>query len=367
MSAVDSGLREREHLLESGSYCFYGERAYCLSEDREDIGLRLAIVTLREFCPDETVYLYRPSSSPAFLEWLKAFPSVKLIPMLPQGAKYWNCKPHVLIPLLEDGCEEVIWLDSDIILARNPSYLFDNLAPDVLVGTEEPMRSPNQGSAVRATGWKFRLGRNYPVTLNTCVLRATKCHLPLLRKWKELLHNQEYVYWQEQAIYERPVHMMSDQDVLNALIGSKDYESAQVRYLREGRDVIHAGGALGHSLSARFAGLFHRIPPFIHGAAGKPWYIFDPVYRAHHSRWFTFYRRLSQEVSPYVTEARKYRSQVGMPCPWMTRHSPFGVLLRAVGFGHFALRGLPLTAAATLISSSKEWLFSRNVHAGKGS
>lgn len=326
------------------------KRVYCLSEDREDIGLRLAILTLRKFCPDDVVFLYRPNSSLEFIEWLKAFPSVNLIPGLPEGAKSWNCKPHVMIPLLEQGYEEVIWLDSDILLTRNPSYLFDQLPPEVLVGTEEPPSLPNHGSAIRTTGWNLPQGRNYPVTLNSCVVRATKNHLPLLYRWKEMLHDQAYIHMQGQPFHLRPVHMMSDQDVLNALIGSKEFESIPVRFLRGGRDVIHAGGALGHSLSARLAGLFHRIPPFIHGAAGKPWYIFDPAYASHHPRNVTFYRRLLQELSPYVTEARKYRTEVGTPCPWMAKHSIPGVLLRTAGLGHFALRGLPLTTVATAIN-----------------
>lgn len=330
------------------------KRAYCLSEDREDTGLRLAIVTLHKFCPGETVILYRPTSSPEFLEWLKSYSAVKLIPFLPEGAKSWNCKPHVMIPLLEQGYEEVIWLDSDILLTRNPNFLFDSSPPELLIGTEEPPSQPYQGSKIRTAWWNLPLGRSYYNTLNSCVVRTTRHHLPLLYRWRELLHDPRYVYLQEQPLRARPLYMMSDQDVLNAIIGSKEFESVPVHLLRAGRDVIHTGRILGHSLSAALASLAHRIPPFLHGTGAKPWYVFDSSFRTNHTAGHTFLRRLLQEISPYLRESRKYRIQVGVDCPWMSKHSLLGVLLRGIGLGHFALPCLPLIAAATLIRSIKK-------------
>jgi hypothetical protein len=144
------------------------------------------------------------------------------------------------------------------------------------------------------------------------------------------------------------VHHQSDQDVLNALLGSKECQSIAVQQLQVGRDVIHCGGALGYSLGRRLGGLCRRVPPFLHAIAGKPWWVLSPEYRRSHAAWFTYYRRLLQETSPYVAAARSYRDEVGLPCPWLDAWSPPGLCLRAAGLGHFALRGLPLTLAVTI-------------------
>jgi len=325
-------------------------RVYCLAEDRaaEEVGLRFALASLRRACPTAAVVVYRPAPSADFRAWVAArVPNARLVPELPPGASSWNCKPHVLLPVLEAGHAEAVWLDSDLIVARDPSPLLDAARPDELIGTEEPVSSVNQGSAVRAAAWGLEPGRSYPVTLNTCVLRVTPAHVPLLRRWKGLLEDPVYAATQTRPLGERPLHLMSDQDVLNALLGSKEFEHLRVRFLRGGRDVIHAGGALGYSLGQRLAGVFRRVPPFLHAIASKPWVVFTPGYAARHDRWFTFYRRVLQETSPYVAAARRLRGEVGVDCPWLDAGSWLGRGLRAAGLGHYALRGLPLTLVAS--------------------
>jgi hypothetical protein len=140
---------------------------------------------------------------------------------------------------------------------------------------------------------------------------------------------------------------LSDQDVLFALLGSEEFSRLPLRYLRGGLDVIHCGGALGYSLRMRLAGLFHRVPTFLHAISGKPWWVLSAEYANIHGRWFTFYRRLLQETSPYVREAKRFRAAIAMNAPWLDHHTVLGSLLRLFGLGHFALCGLPLTVAAT--------------------
>src|SRR5262245_11581493 len=324
-------------------------RVYCLAEDREleEVGLRIALASLRRACPSASAVVHRPRPSAAFRDWLAAFPNVRLVPELPAGAADWNCKPHVLLPLLEAGHDEAIWLDSDLLVSRDPSYLFDGVDPQELIGTEEPASSVNQGSAVRAAGWGFPVGRALPVTLNTCVLRVTSAHIPLLRRWKDLLADPGYAAAQLRPLGQRPLHWMSDQDVLNALLGSTEFRAVRVRYLRGGTEVIHCGGALGYSLPQRLRGIFRRVPPFLHAIASKPWAVFSDWYRARHAPWFNFYRRVLQETSPYVAHVRKLRQEIGVDCPWLDRGTWLGWSLRVAGLRHFATRGLPLTLAAT--------------------
>src|SRR4051812_10572634 len=78
---------------------------FCLAEDRaaEEIGLRLALVSLSQCCPAASVVVYRPNPSEDFRGWVGGFPNVTLIPHFPAGAFAWNCKPQALLPLLEQG------------------------------------------------------------------------------------------------------------------------------------------------------------------------------------------------------------------------------------------------------------------------
>ena len=153
---------------------------FCLAEDREpeEVGLRLALLSLKRNCPSSRVFIYRPNPSADFTSWLEAFPMVTLIPALPPGAYSWNCKPNALLPLLEQGFSEVIWLDSDILVARPCADLLAGVQEDTLVIAQEQVSSLGQGTKQRTEGWGLPLGHSYPMTLNTCVLRVTGAPCP---------------------------------------------------------------------------------------------------------------------------------------------------------------------------------------------
>lgn len=322
----------------------------CVAEDRptEEVGIRLLLVSIRLHWPEVKVVLYRPDPNDDLVRWLKGFRNVEVIPSCPTGANSWNCKPHALLPLLESGHSEVIWLDSDIILSRSCRSLFAGLSPETLVITEEQVSSRQQGTECRTRGWCLPVGRPRSVSVNTCVLRVTRHHIPLLKKWIEFLSRDEYRSAQKQPLAERPVHLLSDQDVLGALVGSQEFATVPVHCIRRGVDIIHSGGALAYSFGERVRGLFGPIPPFIHGQGAKPWWMFDPA-AGLTGRFWTM-RRLLQEVSPYMALARKLRGEVGLPMAWLDRPSMFGRICRAIGFGHFALRGMPITAVATAVN-----------------
>src|SRR5262249_55224798 len=156
---------------------------------------------------------------------------------------------------------------------------------------------PHQGTAPRTHGWGLPVGRSFPVTLNSCVLRVTRAHLPLLRRWRELLDDPEYQAAQRRPFEQRALHHLSDQDVLNALVGSKEFDEFELRYLRGGVDMLHCGGSAGYSLRLRARGLLRHTPPFLHAIAGKPWVVFTDEYGRAHGPRYTRMRRLLQEVS----------------------------------------------------------------------
>ena len=71
------------------------------------------------------------------------------------------------------------------------------------------------------------------------MLRVTSIHIPLLKRWAELLEDPRYQHWQTQDFSQRPIHCWSDQDALTALLGSQEFEHVNVRILKTGRNVIH--------------------------------------------------------------------------------------------------------------------------------
>jgi hypothetical protein len=249
---------------------------FCLSEDRafDEIGLRMALCSLRRHCPDSPVFVYR-SPRQAFVDWLGGFPKVTLIPTSPSGANSWNCKPHSLLPILRGGAQEVVWLDADVLLAGDLRRIFHGWSFDTFGVCEEYRSAPRQGSRPRTEGWGLAIGREFPRTLNSAVLRVTPAHIPLLERWKGLLADPRYAVWQGRPLHERPLYAWGDQDVLNALLGSVEFATLPVRLLRSRRELIHCGSATSYPVGERIDGLLRRIPPVIHTQGEKPWVVFN--------------------------------------------------------------------------------------------
>lgn len=322
---------------------------YCCAEDRKgaEIGLKLLVLSVARHSPGVPLHLHRPHPLPEFVAWLRRFPQVRLFPDPLPGASDWNTKPHALLPALAGDDDVAVWLDSDLMLAGDPRPWFAGLGPGEIGLAEEPASHPDPGMALRTRGWGFTPGPDRGITINSCVIRVTPRHRRLLERWKECMARDDYRAWQARPVGERPPAMKSDQDVLNALLGAEEFQDLRVRLLRSGREVVHCGGALAYGLAERVAGLAGPHPLFLHAISVKPWMILNPGQALAGRMWW--WRRLNQELSPYVAHARRYRDAVDEPTRWMDWRTPTGTALRLLGLGHWALRGLPVTAAATVV------------------
>jgi hypothetical protein len=321
---------------------------FCIAEDRktEEGSLRLALLSLLRHQPEATVYLYRPSPTEDFLQWLQLRPQVKLISEWP-GTSGWNVKPQALLGVLDRGHDHAIWLDSDTIITRPLDHFFAGLSAETLVVTEDMATAYPQGTAVRTRGWGLAVGREFPVTMNSCLLRVTPAHTSLLRRWNELLGRADYLAAQKLPTYERPPHFYGDQDVLNAVAGSQEFAAIPVHYLRRGMDVAHTGGARTYTLRERIRGMFQPAPPVLHSQWAKPWIALNPNSKELSGRFWVFHRVIL-EASPYMAVARQYRDVIGGDTAWLAYASMAGLFVRALGFGHVPLQGLPLTLIATM-------------------
>ena len=93
----------------------------CIHEDRPDCltGVKVALLSLRRECPALPVAVSCPQASASFVKWLQGVPDVQLVSRTEDSASGWNAKPSVLLHLLSEGYNEVIWLDSDVVVHRN--------------------------------------------------------------------------------------------------------------------------------------------------------------------------------------------------------------------------------------------------------
>ncbi len=321
----------------------------CMAEDRlEDTSLRLALLSLRAQCPDVPLTLFRPDPSPEFRAWLQGFPQVTLADARLPDATHWNCKPHVLLALLDQGCQEVVWLDSDLAFTRPFTYLFDGLPADTLAVAEDMRFAVPRGTLARTSEWRLPVGKIYPTTINSCVLRVTPRHRPLLVRWCELMATPQYQAAQAEPYWNRPLHLRGDQELLNALLGSQEFAQVPVHFLRGGRDIIHCSGrGRSYSTRERLRGLFSPIAPILHNlSALKAWQMLDDSPKRKPKNAFT--ERLFLEISPYLTLARRYEAELAPQTAWLRYRTTLGSLLRALGCGHYALPGLPLIAALSI-------------------
>lgn len=326
--------------------------AFCLLEDRDlsEGGLRLAMASLRAHYPNVPIAAHRPNASADFIAWAALLVNVTVVTQPLDGASSWNCKPHALLNTMRlFGVTRVMWIDSDMMLARPFDYLLGS--DDEIVVAQEALSQPNQGGCDRAEGWGFDCARDFGCSINSSLLYVTTRHMQLLHHWIALLGSPAYVASQGKTFDQRPISHLGDQDVLQALLCSVEHAHIPIRFIHSGTEVIHSGGALGYALRDRLRGLTRRMPPFVHAIGTKPWWCLYADHRSKYRNWRAVYRRLLVEASPYMLLARRYKDRIDLQAEWLDFSSPEGMALRTIALGHYALQAWPLCAGATAIAA----------------
>ena len=353
----------------------------CMYEDRPDAldGVKLAVITLARYEPDLPVFLVSPGATPTLREWLSQYPQVELRdePIAESG---WDVKPVLLHRRLEDGHRSVLWMDSDILLTdRFPRILHEADARTCIVAQEfywGELRSGRRlaqvseewnrgatsarggaGLATRTTAWGLRPGRPLPGAVNSGIIRVTKEHLPLLDEWQSLLRDPLYRRAQAAPWYERPPHLMGDQDVLSALLGSAEF-AIPVELLRRGVEIAQCGGPSGYMPMERLRTLTRRgrVPPLVHSMVGRPWEPrIDASAGSLEVRLAAYKQALHFELSPYAAIAREYADALGSP-PWLTVRTRTGRMLTRLFRDDPVLQGLPLAVVDSLMLRARHSL-----------
>lgn len=318
----------------------------CVNEDREawEPSLRVLLTSLNLHCPGMAISLFYPAANQAFRQWVSAYPQVRLQADRLRNGYGWNVKPQAIMQLLDAGFDEVVWIDSDVLVTRDIGPLFHALDETVFVATEHtcsPDRYDHDGAGLRAQLWHLSVGRVLPTSLNSGVLRATRRHYPLMERWWELLQSDEYQRCQRNEEWrKRPIHMQGDQDVLTALLTSTEFAHIPLRALRRGKHIVQFDGVWGYTTAERTRNLLGDGPTFIHCMGCKPWTARWKSERRNDIR--EYLKMVYLDVSPYTLSSAKFRPDLGCDTNWMCAHYKFSAMLRSLAMHHPALTGLPM-------------------------
>jgi len=329
----------------------------CVAEDREEFEpcLKLLLASLSFHSPGVAISLFYPVAGEAFLQWLSAYPQVQLQTDRLKKGYGWNVKPEAIMQLLDAGFDEVIWIDSDVLVTRDIRPLFHTLDEAVFVAAEQilaPNREDDDRDGRRAQGWQLSVGRVLRTGLNSGVLRATKRHYHLMKRWWELLQSDAYQSCQQKEFRKRPIHMLGDQDVLFALLTSTEFAQIPLRILRRGKHIVQFDGIWGYTTAERTRNLFGDGPTFIHSIGDKPWAACWKSERPSQLR--EYLKMVYLDVSPYTLSSAKFSKDLGCDTNWMRAHYKFSAILRSLAMRHPALTGLPMAVFADIT-----WLIKR--------
>jgi hypothetical protein len=314
----------------------------CVAEDRksEEVAVRLLLASLAEHSPGLSLILFYPPATDEMRRWLRGLGPVDLRTRMPGGSG-WDVKAYALLELLKSGEQDVCWLDADVIVTRDVRPLFSGLTDSSVVVTEEALYGLYGDDGFRAKAWGLEVGRRLPFVLNTAVLRVTRSHLALVKRWCELLESDRYRNARALPWHLRPFHLIGDQDVLTALLSSAEFSDIPLRILRRGREILQCFGLAGFTLRERILSAAWGLPPLVHAQRDKPWKRAPapPGWRA--PRAALNYAWM--EVTPYNHVAARYRRSLGLEMEWLEPRSGLGRALRLLGCGNPALTGAPIS------------------------
>lgn len=317
----------------------------CIAEDRAtcEPALRILVASLARHCPGLGVHLFCPNATDAFRTWLTGFAQCVLNPWALDGARAkYDIKPLALLTLLEHGEEEVVWIDSDILVTRDFRPLLAATPLDTIAVAEEALVDGHQDpGGLRARLWNLPVGRELPFTLNTGIVRVGQAHRALLGAWHEALGTAAYREAQAAPWYERPPHLAGDQEVLTALLSSEQFAAIPILFLRRGRDIVQFFGSAGYTVAERLRHLRSGMPSFVHSLGFRPWWPVPPP----RSGWSARFTYLYTALSPYTVLARDYADALEDP-RWL---APPTLAARMLTTASPPLTGLPLALVADVL------------------
>ncbi len=319
-------------------------------EDRPNVlvGVQLAALSLARHSPGLPILAIVPGAPDSFLTWAERIPSMTVRAnrdgVVGQG---WNVKPSVLQAALNEGYDEALWFDTDLIVTGDIRARLDPVDSKTVVATEEYYWGHHQGSAGRTSGLGMTPSRTFKSTVNTCLLRVGTAHTDLVQDWYDVLASDDYVAAQKLTGQYRPLHLWSDLHVFTGLLGSTKYAHVPVEQLRRGTEIAQCYGPSGYTVRERLQS-GRSLPLLVHAMGNKPWAPRGlPKASSARARALQAFEAVHQDLTPYVEVAREYRGQFDGDDDWLTPATRTGAALTRLLPNHAALRELPLTVVDT--------------------
>ena len=322
---------------------------YCVRDDRRShlAALQLSVASILRHAPGSSVVASVPALSADERAWFARRPGVEVLEDEQFSGAGWNVKPELLLRRLE-RFEDVVWWDSDVLAAADPTDLLEPRRPGALVVAEDTWWAELPGGSDRTRAWGLPVGRVLPFSVNSGILRVDRSHRPLLEHWRELLDRPDYRHAQSLGGHARPLHMLGDQEVLSALLGSTAHAGIPVQPVPRGTGIAQCWGPAGFTPAERVRVLRGGGPVLVHSIVTKPWRYAGPDGFAplrlglRRTPYRQFWAAIHAEMSPYTVVARDLRDELAERPPWLWSRSRTGRLLDRLPGNRLAAPGLPL-------------------------
>jgi hypothetical protein len=319
-------------------------------EDRVEalVGVKLLALSLQACSPGVPLYFFSPRAKvpDAFRNWVASrAPSVLMKDVSPGTGHGWSAKPFVLREMLVAGHSEVLWIDSDIIVTQDIRPRFAAL-PE---GTLSVSSHPGNSDPTRATVWGFSIKKRLSKPINTCLIRVTPLHMPLIDTWIRLTQEPIFRDSQRLEFSKRPSALFSDQDLLEGILMSDvlppKYQP-DLDFVKNGTEILHGGAVSLKQLIS----ISYELPMFVHGHGLKPWNL-QYISGVHRQKL----KYVCLELSLFCWVAQRYAASLDDPALklWIRPRSVLGVLSWLLTGNHPSLRQMPvhvLRRIATRIS-----------------
>jgi hypothetical protein len=315
-------------------------KCFCTFENRPEswIGLKLLALSLERHCRDFTLCVGMLEGQEEMAAWLRRrapHAVVVPVPAFRDAWSVWSVKPRLMLQLFAQGYTDVTWLDADLIVLRDLAPLLAPLDDDtVLMARELDYPFDFNRPVLEAYGMEPK--RELAGGVNTCLMRMTPRHEPLLHRLMECM---DAPFFRDQTSLppdRRMIKWHYDQTIMEMLLSCGDASwtpSAPVELIPAGSGVIQELGATRYYLKDRLRnGLGLNRPWLVHCLGMKPW---DRNPRAR-------YVRADAVFSAF---AEQYRDEVDEPMPWTRQGGLSNVFARVLslgqphwmGIGHCAL------------------------------
>ena len=277
----------------------------CAFDDRASlIGAKLLILSLEKHCRDFTLYLGFTDENPAFNDWLSRHGPHVIMVEMPRVADVClkHIKPLLFLELFRRGVDDVTWLDTDVLVLRDIEPEIRRLGSDCVAVTED-INSFVPQTNLRAH-YHMSPVRDLPGCVNSCMVRFTSAHVPLLEKWLDFMRDPVFLEQWNKPLGERLWGFGLDQTVLQVLLccrGENWTPPSSVAFWKSGPDVIQEWGVRTYKPWDRIKATLGWNRPFALHLIGyeKPWTAFS---RIHRHRWASVFCTMAQ---PYAAETEE--------------------------------------------------------------